>query len=75
MDKTVNIQLAANDVLAEVEHTIKMEYYWFGSVIFIAIASFWGAEIQATLLCILVIIWYLNKDLNEAKRLRETYGI
>lgn len=72
--KTINLQIAANDKLVEIEKRIQTLKESFGIIIILVVAAMFGLYYPIAIILVLYIGYKLNIDNKEVKRMRETYG-
>ena len=73
--KTINIQIAANDKLNEIQKRIQQQKEWIATTAILTASSLFGIAMPTAILTIIYIGWKHFKDIKEETRMRETYGL
>jgi len=72
---SINIQIAANDKLVEIQKRIQQQKEWIATTAILLGACMFGIEMPTTIIIIIYIGWKHFKDIKEETRMRETYGL
>ena len=73
--KTINIQIAANDKLVEIQKRIQQQKEWIATTAIMIAALIFGIQYPTAIIIIIYIGWKHFKDIKEEKRMRDTYGL
>jgi hypothetical protein len=73
--KTINLKIAANDKLVEIETRNQQQIKWIATTIIITASSLIGITLPTAMIIIIYIGWNYFKDQKEIKRMREKYGL
>ena len=72
---TINIQIAANDKLVEIQKRIHQQKEWIATTAILVAATMFKIEYPIALIIVIYIGWKHFKDIKEEKRMRETYDL
>lgn len=73
--KTINIQIAANDKLVEIQKRIQQQKEWIATTGILLATTMFNAGMPVAIMIVIYIGWKHFKDLKEEKRMRETYEL
>lgn len=73
--KTINLKIAANDKLVEIETRNQQQIKWIATTIIITASSLIGITLPTAMIIIIYIGWNYFKDQKEIKRMREKYDL
>lgn len=72
---SINIQIAANDKLIEIQKRIQHQKEWIATTGFLLGACMFGVHMPIAIIIIIYIGWKHFKDIKEENRMRETYDL
>jgi len=73
--KNINITVAANDKLVEIETRVQHQKEWIATIIILVASSLFKIEMPIALIIIIYVGWKYFKDLKEIKRMKDTYDL
>jgi len=72
---SINIQIAANDKLVEIQKRIQNQKEWIVTTAILLGACMFGIHLPTAIIIVIYIGWKHFKDIKEETRMRETYGL
>ena len=72
---TINLTVAANDKLNEIETRVQHQKEWIATTIILTAATLFNITMPTALIIIIYIGWKHFKDLKEIQRMKDTYGL
>jgi len=72
---TINIQIAANDKLVEIQKRIQQQKEWIATTAILLAATMFKIGYPIALIIVIYVGWKHFKDIKEEKRMRETYDL